>query len=58
MGILKNYEQLLYNMSRLSDDLHKLTKIIYAQQKQIHTLTNCVEQLQDMQLQIFDMKDE
>ena len=57
MGILRNFEELTYNMSRLSDDLYKLTHIIYAQQKQIHTLTECVSQLQELHLQLLGEDD-
>lgn len=58
MGILKNFDELLFNMNRLSDDLYKLTHIIYAQQKQIHELTKCVGQLQELRLQLFDVENE
>ena len=54
MGILSTFEHLVGCMDRVSSDMHKLTKIIYAQQKQIHTLTNCVEQLQDLYLMEVD----
>lgn len=57
MGLLTSYEQLLNCMNTMSEDIHKLTKIIYAQQKQIHTLTSCVEQLQDLHLQILELRE-
>lgn len=48
MGLLSTYEQFLDCMSTMSKDIHKLTKIIYEQQKQIHTLTQCVDQIYDI----------
>lgn len=50
MGLLSNFEQLVNCMGTMSEDMHKLTKIIYAQQKQIHALTECVDQIYDLYL--------
>ena len=50
MKIFKHYEMVLDCMSTMSNDISKLAKIIADQQKQIRTLTECVEQLQDVLL--------
>lgn len=50
MIIFKHYEQLLDCMATMSKDIQKLAAIISDQQKQIQTLTSCVEQLQDIAL--------
>lgn len=50
MIIFKHHEQLLNSMLSMSKDMRKLTLIIADQQKQIRTLTSCVEQLQDLML--------
>lgn len=50
MIIFKQYEQLVNSMLSMSKDMRKLTLIIADQQKQIRTLTSCVEQLQDLML--------
>ena len=50
MTIFKHYEQLLDCMATMSKDIQKLALIISDQQKQIRTLTSCVEQLQDVVL--------
>lgn len=48
MNIFKQYGQLLDCMDTMSKDIQKLASIISDQQKQIQTLTSCVEQLQDI----------
>lgn len=50
MNILKHYEKVLECMTTMSNDICELAKIIAEQQKQIATLTSCIEQLQDVVL--------